>query len=640
MFTFKKVSISNFKSITHAELNLENQGLVLIEGKNTTNTTFQSNGSGKSSLLESITYALYDTTPSGLTADKVVNKNVGKNTVVELDFEVDGLPYKIQRYRKHSKYKNTVKLWQGDINLTGKSVKETNQKIQKLFGIDYQTYLNSIMYGQGDVEIFTKATDKGKKEILENITNIAIYKQAQEQAKLKLNESSASLATVLQSITQLTSEEQSTNQLIKQQEDFIARDKAEVKDLEAKLKKAMNDLAVKEPAHVLAIKKVEDNLKLLKDYKNKEFSAITPPDTSNLQAELAHLEEQRNALNGGIIQLKTRLEGFTTSLQSLDTSDTCSYCGAPIDNTHKLNETARLTKEIDETNSKIGELDAYVPTFDSLILNKKDEIANVEASFREAQTKLYELNNEIQHEELKLQSVQVDSMVESLRNQVKFIESQLANRVPIKPTDYSSVLKDITDKKKEAEEKVQELEKDIKDYKDIVNNVFSNSGLRSVVLDLVTPFLNKQANYYLSRLADSDISIEFTTQKEKADGTLSDQFDVQVTNEHGGAEYQANSAGEKKRIDLAIALAIQDLVMSQSNLSTNIALYDECFDGLDAIGCENVISILKEKQKDVGSIFVITHNENLKPLFDNVITIEKTEGSSTLVGGNNDEPKN
>ena len=233
MFTFKKVSISNFKSITHAELNLENQGLVLIEGKNTTNTTFQSNGSGKSSLLESITYALYDTTPSGLTADKVVNKNVGKNTVVELDFEVDGLPYKIQRYRKHSKYKNTVKLWQGDINLTGKSVKETNQKIQKLFGIDYQTYLNSIMYGQGDVEIFTKATDKGKKEILENITNIAIYKQAQEQAKLKLNESSASLATVLQSITQLTSEEQSTNQLIKQQEDFIARDKAEVKDLEA-----------------------------------------------------------------------------------------------------------------------------------------------------------------------------------------------------------------------------------------------------------------------------------------------------------------------------------------------------------------------------------------------------------------------
>ena len=146
MFLFKKITIENFKSISKATLNLDNQGLVLIEGRNETNNTFQSNGSGKSSLLEAITYALYDTTPSGVTADKVVNKNVGKNTKVELSIEINNLPYTITRYRKHSKFKNTVKLYQGELNLTGKSVKDTNEKILKLFGIDYTTYLNSIMY--------------------------------------------------------------------------------------------------------------------------------------------------------------------------------------------------------------------------------------------------------------------------------------------------------------------------------------------------------------------------------------------------------------------------------------------------------------------------------------------------------------
>lgn len=63
----------------------------------------------------------------------------------------------------------------------------------------------------------------------------------------------------------------------------------------------------------------------------------------------------------------------------------------------------------------------------------------------------------------------------------------------------------------------------------------------------------------------------------------------------------------------------------------NLGLYDECFDGLDSIGCENVIKILKERQKDVSSIFVITHSENLKALFENVITMKKENGSSFLV---------
>ena len=70
--------------------------------------------------------------------------------------------------------------------------------------------------------------------------------------------------------------------------------------------------------------------------------------------------------------------------------------------------------------------------------------------------------------------------------------------------------------------------------------------------------------------------------------------------------------------------------MSKEEISTNIALYDEVFDGLDAIGCENVIKLLKDRLNIVSTIFVITHNENLKSLFDNTIKVIKEDGISRL----------
>ena len=70
--------------------------------------------------------------------------------------------------------------------------------------------------------------------------------------------------------------------------------------------------------------------------------------------------------------------------------------------------------------------------------------------------------------------------------------------------------------------------------------------------------------------------------------------------------------------------------MSKDEISTNIALYDECFDGLDTVGCENVIKLLKDRLNTVGTIFVITHNTELKPLFEQTIKIVKENGISKL----------
>ncbi|AAY53349.1 exonuclease [Listeria phage P100] len=113
MFTFKKVKIKNFLSIKDMELNLDKQGLVLIEGKNKTNEAFKSNGAGKTSMIDAITYAIFGKTVGGLKSDSVVNNKEKKNTAVILDFEVDKNKYRIERYRKDKKEGNIVKLYQG-----------------------------------------------------------------------------------------------------------------------------------------------------------------------------------------------------------------------------------------------------------------------------------------------------------------------------------------------------------------------------------------------------------------------------------------------------------------------------------------------------------------------------------------------
>ena len=147
----------------------------------------------------------------------------------------------------------------------------------------------------------------------------------------------------------------------------------------------------------------------------------------------------------------------------------------------------------------------------------------------------------------------------------------------------------------------------------------------------MTPFLNERANYYLSKLTESTIEVEFTTQEKLKNGKIKDKFSVKVTNIHGDDEYKGNSNGEKRRVDVAINMALQDLVSSRSNKKLDIIVYDEVFDGLDEIGCNTVIELLQEKAKIFGTVIVITHNEHLKQLFNKYLNVVKEDGRTVVL---------
>lgn len=627
MLKFKRVSAKNYLSIGEVSIDLDNRGLVLIEGINDTNETFQSNGSGKSTLLSTVTYALYGTTPSGLKADAVINRQVKKNMSVILEFEKDGIPYRIERYRKHSKFKNTTKLFQGDTDLTQKSVADTDKKILDIFGIDYLTYANSIMYGQGNVEIFATATDKGKKQILENLADIGVYRYAQDVAKEKEKEANALVEELgrqhMTKVAEIETLKQVYSSALEQYantERMIVARKQEYEEARLKYTEAEDMLTQMEQEVTPKIEQLTKELE----------ACAVPEDSFAISEELREQQANLFKLNQAKTTTQQAINKAQVDLSNTEQATNCQLCGAPLDAEHRQKEMLRLQQEIQEKQAFITQLDSAIVAYSDLEQKAKEKQARVQQEVNEVVTKQRNIQSAINELNNRLRTA--ENAVALTRNNVTNLSGAIAHLEGIPKPEYDTEAEARIKAEMEDIAKRKELaEQEARQYHILAVEVFSNKGIRSEVLDLVTPFLNERANHYLSTLSGSDIEIRFSTQTENADGSLKDKFDLEVVNGSGGDTYQANSEGEKKRIDLAISFAIQDLVQSKANIAVNLGLYDECFDGLDSIGCENVIKILKERQKNISSIFVITHNDNLKPLFENVVTMQKTEGNSFLI---------
>lgn len=623
MVRFKKVEMNNFMAIKNATLELENQGLILIEGVNKSNDSFDSNGSAKSTLVSSITYALYGKTEKGLKADDVVNRYEKKNTYVKLTFTLGNDSYRIERYRKDKKHKNKVLLFLNDQEITGSSNDVTDSKIHDLFKIDFNTYVNAIVFGQGDIPMFSQATDKGKKEILESITGVAVYKQAQEIAKGKVTQ---------------------------------------VEQTQDKLKYDLNTLDIRIENVDQQYQKELDNYNQLQNqigYKQQELERISQQvekDKQTLESEIENLESQKNDINyqefeypqeyytykEQLSKLQQVQNEYTVNLNttqqekdrlyqqqsSLDTSSNCPVCGSPIDNSHKLKELENIKKNLETLEIKENQL--------------KETLQKITQGYNKLQESIQEIDSmKQQHDNQFRQQTQhnqqIDYQINQLRQNSNQGENQLISlkssidtmKQTPKPQKDTNQITEYQNQKQDLKNKILDLNKKKVHYENAVKS-FGNQGIRSVVLDFVTPFLNEKANKYLQTLSGSDIEIEFKTQVKNSKGELKDKFDIVVSNKSGGTSYKANSAGEQRRIDLAISFAIQDLIMQKADLQTNIALYDECFDGLDTIGCENVIKLLKERLNTVSTIFVITHNQDLKSLFEKSIKVVKENNESRL----------
>jgi DNA repair exonuclease SbcCD ATPase subunit len=503
-----------------------------------------------------------------------------------------------------------------------------------LLQMDFATFTNSVMFGQGVSKMFSSATDAEQKKILENMLQIDIYKACQDLAKKYVKDIESSINAVNNQLSLHLNQQKTTKDMLEH-----------AQEKEAKLEQQVND----------RIAELEDEwtgynqeLQTLPDIMSLQDEADSYKSLINkLDDKINSFKEHEDTLNDLVAEKKSLQREIQTHSKEMDRKreeladlqsgknvpKTCEMCGQDL----PLEDTTHIENHIKEAIRKAG-MDWQFA---------RDELQETEQLIQKVYALLAGKSPlEKQREELASAIRQIESeMVMSVNRekQIAVLQERILKQIDeqraLLGTTYAemiektiSMLDDLKVRIEGEQEEIDKLTSEKSRYEFWVNG-YSNQGIKSVLLDSVTPFLNTQANHYLNVLADSTIEVKFNTQTETAKGEKKDKFSVGVKNENGDDNYEGNSGGEKRRIDVAVNMALQDLVLSRSNKRLDFIVYDEVFEGLDAIGSEKVIHLLQEKAKKCGTIFVITHNDSLKQLFSKSLVVRKENGRTVIENG-------
>lgn len=646
---FGKLFINNFLVIGDAEVDLHNCGLTLIEGRNEDDESANSNGAGKSSLVDALCWCLYGVTGRGVSGDAVINKKAKKECHVGVEVWTEGLNcYYIERGRKSSRIGNNLIVQHvivdgndvgSSCELTKTTVADTQALVNDLLGCSYEIFTSSIYAVQEKMPDLPALTDKALKTLIEEAAGIDKLQRASEIAHVKY-----------QDCVRLTTETQ-----------------GKIENLTSELsnnKKLLDDVVYERETHIR-----NATLERAQQLRYKDLLESELKKTSALPVEAVEAIEKKKAEIQAKIDEYSFIEAKGAEKQRLAMSAQ-SHCVMTKKEIEKEKEKiADLNKEINNLEAKIGthcsecgkvyqaeDLETAKKAIETQIANKtkevlkqiedfKNQVAEAKVLAKDAEdfkksmpsvTKLMSAMNELNERLKKNQDVQfqIDTQKRELQNLKKTIEA--TEEVTVKgETPYNKTIKTLEESiaklEKDKKERESEHEKYAEQQKiaEAVDELYSRKGIRAHILDTVTPFLNERTAFYLNTLSDGEITATWQTLTKTAKGDFKEKFSIDVQSVKGANCFAGLSGGEKRKVRVATSMALQDLVASRAKKPIDLYIADEVDHALDASGLERMMSILEEKAKQFGTALVISHN-SLRDWIDNSIVVTKRDGISTV----------
>lgn len=636
---FLNLKVENFMVIADASVDLDSRGLVLIQGINAADSSAASNGAGKSTLMNALMWCLYGETATGYKGDDVLNSTLPKNCRVSVTIEDEGRTYAVIRHRAHREFKNRLIVRSEDGDLTKGKDTLTQALVERLIGSSKEVFMASIYASQEAMPDLPGMTDKNLKAIVEEAAGIdrltKAYSIARDRANAmtsRLDRANAQAENAISLITSTESEIEASSSAAsvweKTRSERLEVARLEANAIEVKVTEVSMELA--DIPHT--IKTIEDQIK---DEK-KKLSGRAEHDkkvqaanamVADAAAEIRATESARDRAVHAAKKSKLSADNVSSSI-----GKPCSTCGKPYtkDDLSHVHDTHanEVRKQVDEAKSLTAEIAAKTERHDKIVVLRDRLIASTPdvSAITERISELTRNLGNIKSRQIEIKAA--ESALQRANAQVRSISEET--------NPHNAAVERHRENLATHKEKLKEIRKEIAGMKDQVvllekaRQVYSPAGVRSHVLTAVTPFLNDKTAEYLSTMSDGNISAVWSTMDTTKKGEIRDKFNIAVEKTGFSKDFRGLSGGEKRKVRLACALALQDMVANRASKSIQLFIGDEIDDALDSAGLERLMGILEAKARERGTVMIVSHKE-MKSWFRETVTLEVKEGRSYVI---------
>ena len=569
MITFEKIRWKNFLSTGNhfTEINFRKYSANLIVG---------TNGSGKSTMLDALTFVLFNKPFRKINKPQLINATNEKDCVVEIEFNVNGKEYFIRRGIKPNIF---------DIEVNGNPLHKqaddrNNQKIleESILKVNYKSFTQIVILGSSSFVPFMQLSGANRREVIEDLLDIRIFSAMNNILREKMR-------SQREQVKSLDLKKDNLKDKMSMQKNFIKELEEQGKNNIENNKKKIKNLSLENDTHI-------------------EHNELKEADISDLikeQEDVAGADEKLVKLNNLKGKITQKVATITKEHKFFTDNTVCPTCSQNIEEEFRVNRIADVQNKAKELKKGFSDLE------ETIKLESERE-----RHFTQLSKEITKLNHDISQNNTRISLNQ--RQIRDLEDEVQTVTERIKNR----NTEHEKLA--------EFKENLQKTIEDLADRREEINHydfaysLLRDDGVKTKIIKKYLPFINQQVNRYLQLM---DFYINFT---------LDEEFNETVKSPiHEDFSYSSFSEGEKMRIDLALLFTWREVARVKNSVNTNLLIMDEVFDSsLDGFGMDEFMKIIRYIIKG-ANIFIISHKAELTDKFETVITFDKVKGFSSMI---------
>ena len=569
MITFQKIRWRNL-------LSTGNQFTEVDFREHNTNLIIGTNGAGKSTILDALTFALFNKPFRKINKAQLINATNERECMVEVEFAINSRDYIIRRGIKPNVFDIEV----NGVALNKEADDRSMQRIleETILKLNYKSFTQIVILGSSTFVPFMQLTGAIRRDVIEDLLDIRIFSAMNSIIREQLKDQR-------QQIKSLDLKKENITDKLQMQKKFIVEIERQGHDQIDSNKDKIKLLGIENDTHIEHNELIKGNV----DDVVKQQEEVT--DACKKLVKL-------NNLKGKISQ---KVASITKEHKFFTQNTVCPTCDQNIEEEFRLNR-------IDGVQTRARDLKKGFNDLEETIKVEQ----NRERQFNQLSKEITKLNNDISQNNTRISINQ--KQIRDLENEVQTITEQLKNR----NTEHEKLAEFKTNLKKTEEELATKKEDII--YHDFAYSLLKDDGVKTKIIKKYLPFINQQVNRYLQLM---EFYINFKLNEE-----FSESIESPI---HEDFSYSSFSEGEKMRIDLALLFTWREVARVKNSVNTNLLIMDEVFDSsLDSMGTDEFLKIIRFIIKD-ANIFVISHKADMFDKFERVMKFDKVKGFSRLV---------